>query len=197
MERRVIDLAHEFALTTDGVTPLVVERLQRWGIPDRVIYGPRHLVGVGHIVTHSSGLFELHPEGDLAFIVAEGEPEVPGWADVYDLVAFMPSEPSRWWLRRGEVCLLGAYNMTPRKLSPTTICETPLSWLCGGGVGICVADWGFDPLTTLLPAGDLVAETPALKARLARRITEAALEPFKITVAGAAHSTISEVRDAA
>ena len=193
----VADLDHEFALTTDGVTPLVVERLRRLGIPDRVIYGPRHLVGVGHIVTHSSGLFEFHPEGDLAFIVAEGEPEVPGWADVYDLVAFAPDNPSHWWLRRGEVDLLGAYNMAPWKLSPTTIHETPLSWLRAGAAGICIVDWGLDPATALLPAGDLVAETPALEARLEGRITEAPLEPFKITVAGAAPSTISEVRDAA
>ena len=99
----VADLAHEFALTTDGVTPLVVERLRRLGIPDRVIYGPRHLVGVDRIVNHSSGLFEFHEDGDLALIVAEGEPEVPGWADVYDLIAFKPETPSRWWLRRNSM----------------------------------------------------------------------------------------------
>ena len=187
------DLDHEFALTTDGVTPPLVGRFQRWGIPGRVIFGARHYMGVSRIVTHSSGLFEFHDDGELAVIVAEGEPEWPGWAWIDDLIAFKPDDPSHWWRRRGAVVLLGAYNMTPWKLSPTTIHKTPLSWLQAGATGICIVDWGFDPLSALLPAGDLVAETPALKARLERRITEAALEPFKITIASPGGG--SEARD--
>jgi hypothetical protein len=93
------------------------------------------------------------------------------------------------------VTLLGAYNMTPWKLSPTTIHETPLSWLQAGATGICIVDWGFDPLSALLSAGDLVAETPALKARLERRIVEVALGSFQITVASPGAG--SEARDAA
>jgi hypothetical protein len=155
------------------------------------------LIGVGRIVTHSDGLFEFHDDGEVALVVPEGEPESPGWAVVPDLVAFAPDNPSHWWLRRGEVDLLGAYNMTHWRLSPTTVHETPLSWLRAGADGICIVDWSLDPLTALLPAGDLVAETPALKARLERRIVEVALESIQITVAGATPSTISEVRDAA
>ena len=49
--------------------------------------------------------------------------------------------------------------------------------------GICILDWKFDPSTALLGAGDLVAESPALMAKLGQRITEAALEPFNISVA--------------
>ena len=33
------DLAEEFALATDGVTPLVLERFRQWNIPNRIIYG--------------------------------------------------------------------------------------------------------------------------------------------------------------
>ena len=188
-------LTTELALTQDPLGPEWYARFRKLGIPDRVIFGVRPLIGVGRIVTHSSGLFEFHEDGELAIIVAEGEPVVPGWADVYDLAAFVPSKPDRWWLRLGQVDLLGAYSMTPWRLSPTTIQETPLSWLQAGADGVCILDWKLDPRTTLLPAGDLVAETPALKARLERRITEAALEPFKITVALPGGG--SEVRDAA
>jgi hypothetical protein len=189
------DLDHEFALTTDGLDHAWIKSFQELGIPKRVLFGPRYHLGVGRIVTHSSGLFEFHVDGDPAIIVAEGEPEWPGWLELYDLIAFKLDDPSRWWLRRGAVDLLGSYNMTPWKLGTTTIHETPLSWLQAGATGICIFDWGFDPLSALLPAGDLVAETPALKARLERRITEAALEPFKITVASPANG--SEARDAA
>ena len=78
----------------------------------------RSQIGTGRIVPHSSGLFEFHPQGDLAFIVAEGDPEVPGWAEVHDLVAFKPEEPGLWWLRQGTVDLLGAYNITAWKPFP-------------------------------------------------------------------------------
>ncbi len=83
--------------------------------------------------------------------------------------------------------------MTPWERGSTMIHQTPLSWLQAGATGICIVDWGLDPLSALLPAGDLVAETPALKARLERRITEAALEPFKITIASPGDG--SEARD--
>ena len=191
----MVDLDHEFALTTDGVTPLLVERLRRWCIPSKVVYGPRHLIGVGHIITHDCGLFEFHDDGNLAIIMAEGKPEGPGWLEIYDLIAFKLDDPSRWWLRRAAVDLLGAYNVTPWKLGTTTIHETPLSWLQAAATGICILDWGFDPLSALLPAGDLVAETPALKARLERRIVEVALGSFQITVASPGDG--SEACDAA
>ncbi len=180
------DLLAELAHTQDPLGPTWYARFRELGFPDRVIFGVRPLIGVGRIVTHSDGLFEFHDDGEVALVVPEGEPESPGWAVVPDLIAFKPSEPGRWWLRRGQVDLLGAYNMAPWKLSPTTIHETPLSWLRAGADGICIVDWGLDPATALLPAGDLVAETPALEARLECRITEAALEPFKIAVAQAA-----------
>ncbi len=174
------DLDREFALTTDGVTPLVVEYFQRLDIPNRIIFGPRHHVGVGRIITSSDGLFEIHDDGERALIVPEGEPEVPAWDEIHDLVAFMPFDPARWWRRRSDVDILGASNMTPWRLSPLIIHETPLSWLQGGCTGICIVDWGFDP-NALLAAGHLEIETPALRRRLQHRITEAALAPFNIT----------------
>jgi hypothetical protein len=165
------------------------------GIPNRIIFGARHHVGVAPIVTHSDGLFELHDDGEAAVIVPEGVPEWPAWDEIHDLIAFKPEDPSRWWRRRGDVDLLGASNIIPWRLSPLTIQETPLSWLQAGAKGICIVNWGLDPFTALLRGGDLVTESPALKAQLKRRITEAALEPVKITVATLGDG--SEVRDAA
>ena len=175
------DLFGQLGLTQDLLGPTWYTRFNKLGIPDRVIFGLRPLIGVDHIVTHSSGLFEFHPEGDLALIVAEGEPEVPGWTEVHDLLAFMPEEPGRWWLRRGAVDLLGASNISHWRLSPLVIHETPLSWLQTAATGICIVDWAFDPLARLVGAGQLLLETPALKRRIEDRFTEAALAPFSIT----------------
>ena len=83
----MVDLDREFALTTDGVSPLVVKRFLQWGIPPRIIYGPRHHVGVARIVTTSDGFFEFHETGARAAIVPEGVPEWPAWDEIHDLVA--------------------------------------------------------------------------------------------------------------
>jgi hypothetical protein len=174
------NLVEEFALAADGVSTLVIERFRQWGIPPRIMYGPRHYIGVAKIVTTSDGLFEFHEDGEFALIVPEGVPEWPAWDEIHDLIAFMPDDPGCWWRRRGDVDLLGASNITPWRLSPLAIYETPLSWLQAGAAGICIVNWGFDP-TALLAAGHLEIETPALKRRLEYRIKEAALAPFNIT----------------
>ncbi len=174
------DLEHEFALTTDGVSPLVVKYLQRMGIPRRIVFGARHHVGVARIVTHSDGLFEFHDDGERALIVPEGVPEVPAWDSIHDLIAFKPDSPGRWWRGRGDADLLGAYNMSCWRLAPLTLHETPLSWLQAGCTGICILDWGLDPLAHLLGAGQLLLETQALRTRLEHRIQEAALASFNL-----------------
>ncbi len=176
------NLVEEFALATDGVSPLVVKRFLQWGIPPRIIYGPRHHVGVGHIVTTSGGLFEFHDGGERALIVPEGVPEWPGWHEVYDLIAFKPASPDRWYRRRGDADLLGTSNISPWRLTPLVIHDTPLSWLQAGAAGLCIVNWGFDPIARLVGVGNLEAETPAIKDRLERRIKEVALASFDISV---------------
>ncbi len=106
----MVDLDREFAITTDGVTPLVVERFHQMGIPNRVIYGPRHYLGAARIVTTSDGLFEFHEDGEHAAIVPEGVPEWPAWDEIHDLIAFKSASPDRWYRRRGDADLLGTSN---------------------------------------------------------------------------------------
>jgi hypothetical protein len=98
-----------------------------------------------------------------------------------DLVAFKPSEPGRWWRRRGEVQIIGAYNIRPEPVFPFTLHDTPLSWLQAGSRGVCVIDWRVDP-ERFLYAGPIETESPSLKARLAQRIQSAALAKFNISI---------------
>ena len=102
------DLFSELVQTQRPLGPATFTRFRQLGIPDSVIFGDRALVGVARIVPHSSGLFEFHDEGEPAIIIPEGEPEVPGWGKVHDLVAFSPTALRTWWLRQGMVDLLGA-----------------------------------------------------------------------------------------
>ena len=111
-----------------------------------------------------------------------GVPEWPGWAEMNDLVAFKLDSPTRWWRRRGDVDLLGAFNITPWRLSPLVIHETPLSWLQAGADGICIVDWALDPIARLGVVGHLEAENQVLKRQLERRIQEVALAGFDISV---------------
>ncbi len=104
----------EFALAADGVTGLVLERFRQWGIPPRIMYGPRHHVGVAKIVTTSDGFFEFHDDGARAAIIPEGVPEVPAWEWIEDLIAFRPDSPERWWRRRGDVDFLSAYDRSTK-----------------------------------------------------------------------------------
>ena len=176
------DLYTELEMTQRPLGTASFTRFRELGIPDGVLFGDRPLVGVARIVPHSCGLFEFNDEGEPAIIVAEGEPETPGWGEVDDLIAFKTADPGSWWLRRGAVDLLGAYNITSWRLDSLRIYETPLSWLQAGAKGICILDWGLNPASILLGAGYLETESLDLKTRLERRISAAALEPFHIKV---------------
>jgi hypothetical protein len=95
--------------------------------------------------------------------------------------------PQRWWRRRGEVQVLGSGNIRPEPVFPLTLHDNPLSWLQAGARGVCVIDWRVDP-ERFLRAGPIEAETPSLKARLARRIQSAALAKFDISVSEISHA---------
>jgi hypothetical protein len=182
------DLAREFALAVDNIRPMHVERFRSLGFPDRVLYAGPPLVGLARVTTYSDGFFEFHDNGDPAVIIAEGFPACPDWDPIEDLIAFKPASPTRWWRRLGTVDLLGGNQIRRWRLSPLTVCETPLSWLQTGAGGTCVVNWAFDPIATLLTAGPLEAETGALRARLERRIQSAALAKFQISVSEACHA---------
>jgi hypothetical protein len=118
--------------------------------------------------------------------VAEGEPDIPGWFAIDDLAAFIPDRPDRWWLRRGQVDLLGGYNLRPHKLHDTCLHANPLDWLRGGATGICIVNWRFDPDRLLYGAGKIVTESHELRRRLRNRITAAALARYDLEVGHAA-----------
>jgi hypothetical protein len=168
----MIDRDEELA---DAVTAIPPERLAELidlGIPEAFICAGPHRIGFTDIETNGD-LFEPAETGTTAIVVAE----VVG-GEVIDLIAFHPSTPGRWWLRLGAAELLGAENLGER-VFPTIIRANPLRWLQGGGRGVCIVNWGFDPLARLAFAGPLRA--PAhIKLRLEQRIQEVSQNLFQI-----------------
>jgi hypothetical protein len=182
----MIDLQDELADAVCNLPPATIDRLRSYGIS--VIFDLPLMVGVATVQTYPSGFYEPRDGGDVAVIVAAGHPEGPIWDTLDDLIAFRPTEPSRWWRRLGEVQVLGSGNIRPEPVFPLTLHDNPLSWLQAGASGVCVIDWRIDP-ERFLHAGPIEAESPSLKARLERRIQSAALARFDIS--------ICEVRNAA
>jgi hypothetical protein len=184
----MITLRDELAEAVCNLPPATINRLRSFGIPESVILGEPLRLGVAKVQASATGFYEPNDDGASVLIVAEGQPAGPIWDTLDDLIAFKPQAPERWWRRRGEVQILGAYSIRPEPVFPLTIHETPLGWLQSGARGICIVDWSFDP-ERLLYAGPIEIESDRLKARLERRIQQAALAKFDISV--------REVRNAA
>jgi hypothetical protein len=178
----MIDLPNELADAVCNLPLTTIDWLLSFDIPESVIFGEPLMLGVANVQIFDSGFYEPNDDGDPAVILAQGWPNSPIWDTLDDLIAFKPQEPNHWWCRRGEVQLLGAYNIRPEPVFPLSVRETPLSWLRGGGRGVCVLDWAFDP-ERLVYAGPLEVESAALKQRLEARIKEVALRKFEISVA--------------
>jgi hypothetical protein len=152
------------------------------GIPRVTILAEPLMIGVSFVETWSDGFYEPNDDGELAVIIAEGWPEPPIWDSVDDLIAFKPTDPSRWWRRLGEVQMLGNYNIRPEPVFPTTLYDSPMSWLQAGGTGLCIVDWAINPNTVLMSVGPMEVESSALKEKLERRIQQAALAFFEISL---------------
>ncbi len=175
-----MSLADEFSAAVCNLTPQRIGWLRGFGIPDSAIFVEPLKIGVANVQTFPSGFYEPSDDGNPAVIVAEGWPEPPIWDVIEDLIAFLPQDPGRWWHRRGEVQLLGAYNIRSEPVFPLALRETPLSWLQAGTAGVCVIDWSLDPIARL--PGYLKVDSPQLKSRLERRIQQAALSLFDVSV---------------
>jgi hypothetical protein len=77
-------------------------------------------------------------------------------ADVVDIVAFEPSNPSRWLLRTGDGWALGAdaiaikvFNGEWEGDEPLPIHATPFDWLKSDMKGCCVINWTDEARQTL------------------------------------------------
>ena len=114
-----VDLGAERADAVCNLPPATINRLRSFGIPDSVIFGEPLMIGVARVQTFPSGFYEPNDDGGGAIIVAAGWSASPIWDTLDDLITFKPQAPERWWRRRGEVKILGAYNIRSEPVFPS------------------------------------------------------------------------------
>jgi hypothetical protein len=152
----MIDLADEFSAAVCSLTPQRIEVLRAVGIHERAIFHEPLLVGTAPIQTHKGGLYDLDvTASEWAVVLPCGEWDGLNWA-LDDICAFFPNQPHRWFRRLGAADVLGVverFSIKARRLH-----AQPLGWINDLGKGLCILDWGRDPLDLLLGAGALKAD---------------------------------------
>ena len=136
--------------------------------------------GVASIRALGEGRFDLSENGCSVVILPVYDSETPAWAPLerrfdglLDLLAFEPTRPDCWWLRRGQAVLLGSIYL-PLVLDEgcaLPLYSNPLNWLRADGEGVVVLDWEMAP-ALLCDVGEFLVEDVATGNRI-----EAALRP--------------------
>ena len=179
-------LFREYAATVRRIEGRHLDHLISLGAP-RGFWDNTGAPGVGSIRPLREGRFEFAENGRSVAVLPVYDSETPAWAPLehrfdglLDLLAFDPTRPDCWWLRRGQALLLGSIyvGLALEAGCALPVYSSPMSWLRANAEGLVVLDWKAAP--DLLLGADLIAEDVDLGNRI-----EAALKP-EIWVMGAA-----------
>ena len=143
-------------------------------LPDDFLLGVG-MPGIASIKPINDGRFEFAEDG-LTAVVIPAYDTIPGNLDanaerhaehLLDLVAVDLDHPGRFWRRRGVALVLGAayLEIARQEGEPVPVFKNQMSWLQGGGDGVCILDW--DWARDLLLDHELIAEDLALGEQLA------------------------------
>lgn len=180
----MIDAAQEFERTLDW-PQWFPDRCRALGVGNEALYlAGRSIIGFGRIAPEEPDAFRFDDDGLPALIVPAGEPERGGgWRAIYDLIAFRPEAPARWWSRTGLADALGDLGDAAWRGGIVHLHSTPLAWLQAGGKGLCIVNPTADPRQVLAGADEVVCDSPALRAWVERRVREASAWRVRLSVA--------------
>lgn len=102
--------------------------------------------GAYHILTQDDGTFRLCSK-DSGGMVAAVLAVCDRYGEQGDLVAWAIDNPTRWWLRYGDLTpVLGSRHLAwaNDERSDATLHGSPEGWMLAGMKGACVIDWGVD-----------------------------------------------------
>ena len=106
---------------------------------------------------------------------------------IVDIVAFRPSEPDCWYLRRGTAWALGEDHIHymrggwSRADSTIFLAATPMDWLRGFMHGACVINWTPEAVLTLRDAVRIQVSSPAYARALRLELSRPpALPPIEL-----------------
>ncbi len=91
------------------------------------------------IKTAGDGSFVFAPDGEPAIVAKIHDSH----GDLADFVAWQPERPGQWWLRRGELAVLGGHALAVANYHGNSIrlFGTPQDWFRSGGDGVCILLW--------------------------------------------------------
>ena len=144
-----MDIFRELAVANRNLRQSHRDRLAALGIQRRTLYWFRDGRLAGHygaarIEPRDDGTYEPTTTADAPSALILGVRPTDG--PIFDLVAFSPSQPLKWWTRLGIATLLGEEirDRTAFFGDPLVIHPTPLDWLRADADGGCILDWRCD-----------------------------------------------------
>ncbi len=159
-------LFREYATTARRIEGRHLDHLMSLGAP-WAFWDNTGAPGVSSIKPLQDGRFQFAENGVSAVILPIYDSETPTWAPLghrfdglIDLVAFDPTRPDCWWLRRGQALLLGSIyvGLVLEERCALPVYSNPMSWLRANAEGLVVLDWKAAP-ALLLDVGEFHAET--------------------------------------
>ena len=137
------------------------------GIGDEALFSGPSLCGAARVELVDDDTYRPAKGGEPAIIVAVGEFDEDGWHEISDLVAYRPSSPHQWALRRRDESILGRQTLEYARdaYPPARLFASPHEWLANGGAGVTVIDWSA-ALSWPFRGAHVLADDPALAERL-------------------------------
>lgn len=163
------DLLSEFASMATTAVEKAPEWLVQQGVPRSVLYGPHaSVVGVARIETDGRH-YQPVPEGQPAIAVPVSYSITAAALEPIDIAAWVPSDPSRWYVRTGYGDILGAeaIDEAAHYEVPLPVYSTPLAWLQAGMGGACLLNLK-SAASYLTNADRIFTDTEQLSASLRR-----------------------------
>ena len=166
-------LFREYATTVRRIEGRHLDHLISLGAP-WAFWDNTGAPGVGSIKPLQGGRFEFTENGRSVVVLPVYDSETPAWAPLehrfdglLDLLAFDPTQPDHWWLRRGQAPLLGSIyiSLALEAGLALPVYASPMSWMKANAEGLVILNWETAP-DLLLDVGEFVTETVALGNRL-------------------------------
>jgi hypothetical protein len=106
--------------------------------------------------------------------------------EVFDVIAWEPSRPGRWWWQSGLATHLGEDDLLAIQLAPRRgirLVENPQAWLDAKSPVVCILDWNADLRALLRDVSTIHCSTLRLAEFLERRLAEQVAHRFDIRAA--------------
>jgi hypothetical protein len=120
------------------------------------------------IKTNRVGGFVLAPDGEPSIV---GEVR-DAYGDIADFVAWQPEKPERWWLRHGDIAVLGGHALAVAAFHGDRIrlYGTPQDWFRTRQRGVCILLWDA-PLDGIFDGvGAVECDSPELQQRYVKAL---------------------------